>query len=71
MASLTRQKGKYYRVFWNFKVAAGPKAGQTIQGSAYLGSCTRAAAKPSWRTSARSSDSWQSKRSLPTTCSID
>ncbi len=45
MASLTRQKKKYYRVFWNFKVSAGPKTGQTITGSVYLGRCTRAAAK--------------------------
>ena len=45
MASLTRQKGKYYRVFWKFKVSAGPKTGQTIEGSVYLGRCTRATAK--------------------------
>ncbi len=45
MASLIRQKKKYYRVFWNFKVAAGPNAGETIQGSVYLGRCIRAAAK--------------------------
>ena len=37
MASLTRQKGKYYRVFWKFKVSVGPKAGQIIDGSIYLG----------------------------------
>ncbi len=55
MASLTRQKGKYYRVFWKFKVSAGPKSGETIEGSVYLGRCTRAAA----RARLREIESWE------------
>jgi len=42
MASLAKEKGKYYRIHWKFVVTAGPQAGQTIEGSLYLGRCTRA-----------------------------
>ena len=45
MASLAKEKGKYYRIHWKFVVTAGPQAGQTIEGSLYLGRCTRAAAR--------------------------
>ncbi len=45
MASLAKEKGKYYRIHWKFVVGAGPQAGQTIEGSLYLGRCTRAAAR--------------------------
>ena len=33
MASLAKEKGKYYRIHWKFVVTAGPQAGQTIEGS--------------------------------------
>lgn len=65
MASLTRQKKKYYRVFWNFKVSAGPKAGEAIQGSAYLGSCTRAVAKARLREIEIWEDAVKTGRHLP------
>ena len=45
MASLVKEKGKYYRVHWKFTVSAGPQAGKTIEGSLYLGRCTRGTAK--------------------------
>ena len=45
MASLAKEKGKYHRIHWNFKVTAGPQTGRPIQGSIYIGRCTRAAAK--------------------------
>jgi site-specific recombinase XerD len=45
MACLTREKGRYYRLHWKFTVSAGPQAGKLMEGSQYLGRCTRAAAK--------------------------
>ena len=44
MTSLAKEKGKYYRVHWKFTVSAGPQAGKAIEGSLYLGRCTRTAA---------------------------
>ena len=49
MACLTREKGRYYRLHWKFTVSAGPQAGKLMEGSQYLGRCTRAAAKPRLR----------------------
>lgn len=49
MACLNKEDGKYYRIHWKFKVTAGPKTGQTYEGSVYLGRCTRAAAKARMR----------------------
>ncbi len=49
MACLTREKGKYYRIHWKFTIRAGPQAGQAIDGSFYVGRCTRAAAKAKLR----------------------
>jgi hypothetical protein len=48
MASLAKEKGKDYRVHWKFTVSAGPQAGRMIDGSLYLGRCTRASAR-AWR----------------------
>ncbi len=45
MACLTREKGRYYRLHWKFTVSVGPQAGKLMEGSQYLGRCTRAAAK--------------------------
>ena len=45
MACLTKEQGAYYRIHWKFKARVGPRAGELVEGSLYLGRCTRAAAK--------------------------
>ncbi len=45
MASLAKEKGKYYRIHWSNKVTAGPQAGRSIPGSIYIDRCTRVVAK--------------------------
>ena len=65
MACLTREKGRYYRLHWKFRINAGPQAGQTMEGSQYLGRCTRAVAKVRLRELETWEEAVKSGRHLP------
>lgn len=49
MASLTKERNSTFRIHWRFKVKLGPRTGETLEGSLYLGRCTKTAAKAKQR----------------------
>jgi len=57
LASLSKEKNSVFRIHWKFRVRAGARAGEVIEGSLQLGRCTRAAAKAELR----KIDEWQER----------
>lgn len=49
MACLSKERKDCFRIHWKFRIRLGPRSGELIEGSIFLGRCTKTAAKAKQR----------------------